>query len=97
MPTNNKKYCIINNYRTKGKKFGLLCSLIQIDPIQFERFGCAIDVYGTECFKDNFQVISFPTEVLPGAVDVVAGLGISLCHRSHLQAGQDHDPESLQV
>ncbi len=32
------------------------------------------------------------SEILPGAVVVVAGLGRPLCHRSHLQAGQDHGP-----
>jgi hypothetical protein len=44
------------------------------------------------------EVIHFcNTEILPGAVAVVAGLGRPLCYRSHLQAGQDHGPGSLKV
>ncbi len=39
----------------------------------------------------------FHTEILPGSVAVVAGPGCPLCHRSHLQAGQDHGPRSLKV
>jgi hypothetical protein len=58
--------------------------------MQFKCFGRAL--------KTVHKSSIFPTtEILSGAVAVVAGIGCPLCHRSHLQAGQDHGPGSFKV